>query len=132
MKDVMIRKQMSALLLTVILLIVCERAKAQYSLKDADTQYDLLNYTKAIDLYERAYRQKNTLHAAERLAACYSAVQNYKEAESWYAIASNMPGSGPENILSYAKALQNNSKYSEAKIAYSKYAMLNHNVTLPQ
>jgi hypothetical protein len=51
--------------------------KAQYIIKQADTQYELFDYAKAIDLYEKAYRQKQTLHAAERLASCYSLVQNY-------------------------------------------------------
>ncbi|MDO3628170.1 OmpA family protein [Mucilaginibacter sp. BT774] len=107
-------------------------AKAQYVIKQADTQYELFDYVKAIDLYEQAYRQKQTLHAAERLASCYYLVQNYKEAESWYAIASAMQGSDPSDLLNYARALQNNSKYLEAKDAYNKYAAMNNNVTQAQ
>jgi len=96
-------------------------AKAQYALKDADKQYELFNYSKAIDLYEQAYKKKKTLHAAERLASAYALVYNYKQAESWYAIVAKMPDSQPENILGYAKALQSNSKYSEAKLQYLNY-----------
>ncbi|RBQ01844.1 OmpA family protein [Pedobacter miscanthi] len=96
-------------------------AKAQYVLKDADKQYELFNYSKAIDLYEQAYKKKKSLHAAERLASSYAMVFNYKQAESWYAIASKMTDSEPENILGYAKALQSNSKYSEAKLQYLNY-----------
>lgn len=96
-------------------------ASAQYALKDADKQYELFNYSKAIDLYEQAYKKKETLHAAERLASAYALVYNYKQTESWYAIAAKMPASGPENILGYAKALQSNSKYSEAKVQYLNY-----------
>ena len=106
--------------------------QAQYIIKRADTQYGLFDYAKAIDLYEQAYRQKQTLHAAERLASCYYLVQNYKEAESWYAIASAIPGSDPADLLNYARALQNNSKYLEAKVAYNKYAAMNNNVTQAQ
>ena len=94
---------------------------AQYVLKDADKQYELFNYSKAIDLYEQAYKKKKSLHAAERLANAYALVYNYKQAESWYAIAAKMPDSKPENILGYAKALQSNSKYSEAKLQYLNY-----------
>lgn len=96
-------------------------ANAQYALKDADKQYELFNYSKAIDLYEQAYKKKPTLHAAERLANAYTLVFNYKQAESWYAIAAKMPESKVENILGYAKALQSNSKYSEAKVQYLNY-----------
>ncbi|TCD12077.1 flagellar motor protein MotB [Pedobacter frigidisoli] len=96
-------------------------ANAQYVIKDADKQYELFNYSKAIDLYEQAYKKKESLHAAERLANAYAYTNNYKQAESWFAIASKMPESKPENILGYAKALQNNSKYSEAKVQYLNY-----------
>ncbi|QIL41504.1 OmpA family protein [Pedobacter sp. HDW13] len=107
-------------------------AKAQYVLKDADKQYELFNYSKAIDLYEQAYKKKASLHTAERLASAYALVYNYKEAESWYAIASKMPDSKVENILGYAKALQSNSKYSEAKVQYLDYISKNKNVSEKQ
>ncbi|TCD18091.1 flagellar motor protein MotB [Pedobacter psychrodurus] len=107
-------------------------ASAQYALKDADKQYELFNYSKAIDLYEQAYKKKETLHAAERLANAYAFVYNYKQAESWYAIAAKMPGSSPENILGYAKALQRNSKYSEAKVQYLNYIDKKKNVSEKQ
>jgi len=104
-------------------------AKAQYVLKDADKQYELYNYAKAVDLYEQAYKKKESLHAAERLAAAYAYMNDYKQAESWYAIASKMSGSKPENILGYAKALQSNSKYSEAKVQYQAYIDQKKDVT---
>ena len=95
--------------------------KAQYILKAADHQFELFNYAKAIDLYEQAFRKKETLYTAERLATAYAIMNNYKQAESWYAIAAKMPGSNPDNILGYAKALQSNSKYREAKAQYKIY-----------
>lgn len=106
--------------------------KGQYIIKAANAKYELYDYIKAIDLYEQAYLKKKTLHAAERLALCYSYVQNYKEAESWSAIAVGIAGSKPDNMLYYAKALQNNAKYNEAKEAYIKYAALNKEVTPAQ
>jgi peptidoglycan-associated lipoprotein len=107
-------------------------ANAQYVLKDADKEYELFNYSKAIDLYEQAYKKKETLHAAERLANAYALVYNYKQAESWYAIATKMNGSSTENILGYAKALQQNSKYSEAKVQYQNYIDKKKNVSEKQ
>jgi peptidoglycan-associated lipoprotein len=107
-------------------------AAGQYILNDADKQYDAYKYARAIDLYEQAYKKKATLHAAERLADCYRFNNDYKQAESWYAIAIKMSGSKPENILHYARALQNNSKYAEAKTQYINYAAADKNISATQ
>jgi peptidoglycan-associated lipoprotein len=117
---------------TVLLVVMVQPSKAQYVIKEADAQYELYNYIKAIDLYEQAYLKKPSLHSAERLANCYQFTHNYKETESWAAIAAGMKDSNPENILQYAKALQNNSKYSEARVQYEKYADLNKKITASQ
>ena len=108
-------------LLFCVLLMSTIRVQGQYVLNEADKEYDLYNYFKAIDLYEQAYKKKETLHSAERLAGCYGFVNNYKQAESWYAIAVKFPQSKAENLLNYAKALQSNSKFSEAKVQYQNY-----------
>ena len=110
------------------IVLLSHSSKAQYVIKEADDQYYLFNYTKAIDLYSQAYKKHATLHAAEQLANCYRLTHDYKNAESWYAIAVGMPESKPENILKYAEALQNNSKYSEAKEQYKAYQALNTEV----
>jgi len=105
---------------------------AQYSLLEADKQYELYNFNKAIDLYELAYKKKPSLHAAERLAQAYGYQNDYKQTESWYAIAAGMPNTNPNNILQYAKALQQNAKYAEAKEQYQKYAQLDKSVAAKQ
>lgn len=120
------------IMITIVMFVVIQPSHAQYIIKEADAQYELYNYIKAIDLYEQAYLKKPSLHAAVRLANCYQLTHNYKETESWAAIAAGMENGKPENILFYAKALQNNSKYSEAKIHYEKYAALNQKVTSAQ
>ncbi|MEO8885100.1 MAG: OmpA family protein [Mucilaginibacter sp.] len=108
-----------------LVLLFTQNSKAQYVINEADEQYYLFNYTKAIDLYSQAYKKRPTLRAAQQLASCYRLTHDYKNAESWYAIVVAMPESQPENILKYAEALQNNSKYSEAKEQYVKYLSLN-------
>ncbi|TDG34781.1 flagellar motor protein MotB [Pedobacter changchengzhani] len=105
-------------------------ASAQYVLKEADVQFELFNYAKAVDLYEVAYKKNPTLHAAEQLAVCYSLMNNYQQAESWYAKVVEMPKSAPVNIYSYALALQNNSKYAEAKSQFLKYFSLDKEFSL--
>lgn len=114
----------SSLIITFIVLLT-QNSIAQYVIKEADEQYYLFNYSKAIDLYSQAYKKRPTLHAAEQLADSYRLMHDYKNAESWYAIAIALPESRlanrPENILKYAEALQNNSKYTEAKTQYISY-----------
>jgi outer membrane protein OmpA-like peptidoglycan-associated protein len=114
------------------LLLSSLNASGQYILNEADKQYENYKYAQAIDLYEQAYKKKATLHAAERLADCYRFNNNYKQAESWYAIAIAMPDSKAENMLHYAMALQNNSKYAEAKAQYINYAAADKNITPEQ
>lgn len=108
------------------------QARAQYVVNEADKQYALFNYDKAIDLYEQAWKKKETLHTAERLGDCYLKQNNYREAESWYAIASAMPGSSPKNTLFYADALRSNSKYTEARTQYQKYIAIDGKVSPAQ
>lgn len=108
------------------------KSQAQYVLKEADVQFQLFNYQKAIDLYEKAYKKHQTLYAAEQLGECYTLVKDYKQTESWYAIAAGMQNTKAENILAYAKALQQNSKYAEAKEQYQKYASAVKNITAKQ
>lgn len=105
-------------------------AGAQYVLNEADVQYELYNYDKAINLYEQAYKKKATLHAAERLGKCYTSQKKYIQAESWYAITANISGSPALNTLYYAEALRSNSKYGEAIVQYKKYTELDKNVSL--
>ncbi|MBB2151403.1 OmpA family protein [Pedobacter gandavensis] len=93
----------------------------QNKMKEADQQFELFNYKKAILLYEQAYKKKAEIHSAERLAISYRLINDYKQAESWYAILVKMPESNTENLLDYAKTLQNNAKYSEAKAQYLNY-----------
>ena len=115
-------KRTQALVLTgLILLFNLSIVQAQYILKEADQQFDLLNYDKAITLYTKAYKKKATVYAAQRLAEAYRLKNDYLAAENWYAIAVKLPDSKNDNILNYAKALQQNAKYAEAKAQYLNY-----------
>jgi len=115
-------KQRLITICTVIgFLILGHSVKAQYVLKLADEQYSLYNYTKAAELYLKAYKKDPTLYTAEHLANCYHLTREYPEAEKWYATAVAMPQSKPDNLLKYAEVLKNNLKYAEAKAQYTKY-----------
>lgn len=114
-------KRLRQLFIISTLLVSALSLKAQNSLKQGDKQFELFNYIKAIDLYEQAYKKQKSLHAAERLTTAYTLTKNYVQAESWAAIAVGLPDSKPANVLAYAKALQQNSKYTEAKKNFVRY-----------
>jgi OmpA-OmpF porin, OOP family len=113
-------------------LLSATTVRAQYIIKEADKAYDNFKYAEAIGLYEKAYNKKGSLHAAERLADCYRFNNNYTEAEHWYAIATGISGSKAQNTYYYARALQNNSKYAEARTQYERYAAADKGVTPEQ
>ncbi|WP_113652018.1 OmpA family protein [Pedobacter namyangjuensis] len=110
-------------------LAINTKATAQYVLKEADFQFELYNYDKAVVLYTEAYQKKKTLKAAERLAESYRLMRDFKQAESWYAILTAMEGAKPEDTKWYAEMLKSNSKYSEAKAQFLKYKSAVKNVT---
>lgn len=124
---------LSQILISCFVIMVCNTPlMAQNKIKAADQQFELFNYIKAIDLYEQAFKTKESLHVAERLATAYRLTNEYKQAESWYALLIKMPESKSENILNYAKVLQNNAKYTEAKKQYLNYFSKNKTISSQQ
>ena len=109
---------------TLTVVLASQTAKAQFVLVEADEQFNLLNYNKAITLYTEAYQKKPTLHAMQRLATAYRLNNDYVQAESWYAMLTKTNGAKAEDFLYYGNALRNNSKYNEAKVQYQKYVSL--------
>lgn len=110
------------------LLVLAQVSKAQYVLNQADKQFELYQYAKAKILYEQAFKKKQTLYTAKQLAITSEKNKEYKETEKWYAKALTFPGAETALMLAYAKALQSNSKYVEAKAAYQQYIQMAGNV----
>lgn len=117
------------IILLSILILAHTDAKSQYVLKEADTQFELYNFDKAIQLYTEAYQRKKTLRATQGLAESYRLKRDFKKAANWYAVLVETPGAKAEDFKWYAEILRNNAKYSEAKAQYIKYAELLKNPT---
>jgi len=118
--------------LLISLTIQTRQANAQYVLKQANEQYNLFNYSKAIELYLQAYKKNQTFEIAEHLANSYRLIQDYKNAETWYATTTALPDAKAEDFLRYAQVLQNNSNYAEAKKQYIKYYALSPEIDQKQ
>ncbi len=125
-------KKLKILFLFLLFMATNIKVNAQYVLLKADEEYKLFNYSTAIKLYTEAYQKKASLHAIERLADCYRFTKDYLQAESWYALLTKTKGAKPEAFFYYGEALRNNSKYSEAKTQYEKYAELKKSLGINQ
>jgi outer membrane protein OmpA-like peptidoglycan-associated protein len=123
-KLVRMKKIALLLSLTASFILFSQGIKAQYGLRQADEQYNLLNYSRAAELYLKVYKKKATLYTAERLAACYNQMNDYQNQEIWCAKTVAMAGATAADILNYAKALQSNAKYNEAKVQFNRYYSL--------
>lgn len=102
--------------LAVVLLAGTLSVKAQLGLVDrADSYYNQLAYSRAIELYMQAVRKGDvadkTIH---NLANAYREVGDTKNAEVWYAQAVQLRSRQPIEIYYYAQALKSNEKYAEA------------------
>lgn len=118
--------------IVLLLVLGSQLSKAQYVLKQADAQFELFNYTNAIKLYNEAYKKDQGLHVTERLAESYSLVQDYAQAESWYATLVKMEGAKPDATLGYAEALRNNAKYEQARQQFMAYVALKGDISSAQ
>lgn len=97
----------------------------QYSLKEADREFEKLNFSIAVKKYERAYVSKPSMKAVEGMAKSYLQMRNFQLAEAWYEKLVAMPGAPAGSYISYAAVLKNNGKYTEARKQY-QYLRDNH------
>lgn len=92
-------------------------AQEQLSLRARANQlYSAYKYANASKIYLKLSKDKKPkLQDMERLADCYLKMNNYEEAENWYARIVAVPESNVENLLYYALSLKANSNYDKAK-----------------
>jgi outer membrane protein OmpA-like peptidoglycan-associated protein len=98
---------------------------AQYSLKEADREFEKFNFFIAAKKYEKAYVSKPSVKAVEGIAKSYLQMRNFQLAEAWYNKLVAMENAPADNYISYAEVLKNNGKYAEARKQY-QYLRDNH------
>ncbi|MBV8252655.1 MAG: OmpA family protein [Chitinophaga sp.] len=99
-------------------------------LAQADILYDKFEYARAASMYKRiAEKKKDKTPTAvlARLADCYSATDDYKDAVEWYGKLLTHSDAPAESRFYYADALKSLGRYEEAKAAYQQYAQANPN-----
>lgn len=66
--------------------------------------------------------KKPRLMDMERLAICYRKMNNFEDAETWYARIVADPKSSTENLILYGEVLKTNARYEQAKKVLQEYA----------
>lgn len=88
----------------------------------ADRLFERAEYFKSLDLYLKlAEADKPQPSVIERVADCYRLMNNYEQAEEWYARAAAMKGVKPISIYYYAEVLLRDKKFEKAKEQYKRY-----------
>jgi len=116
-------KRLSAILLSIMLLSGIVRAQEQPTIRQqADKLFERFEYFKSLGLYLKlADKKYSDGELLERIADCYRNINNYSDAEKWYAKAVSYPGASDAAHYNYAEVLLRNQKFTEAKKQYQVY-----------
>ena len=74
-------------------------------LKRANTHYENFEYAKAIDLYKKALKKKESTEALEKIAYSYRKIKDYEKAELYYARLMKQPDIRPINHFFYGQTI---------------------------
>ncbi len=100
-------------------------AVAQTLSHKADTAVSYKEYFTAIELYQKALKKGEAAGNENRMyykvAGCYAAINNYKEARAWVEKAMENGYSDPAGFLLYGDILITYGEYDAAKSAYETY-----------
>jgi len=114
-----------ALILACLFALPVDAQKQKKSkLPKADRAFNNAEYSKAIDLYKKAYTKKTKqvkAEAAFKCGECYRFISDYKEAANWYEKAVKAGYKDDKAILMFAEALKASGKYDEAIVQYNNY-----------
>jgi peptidoglycan-associated lipoprotein len=114
-----------ALILACLFALPVDAQKQKKSkMPKADRAYNNAEYSKAIDLYKKAYTKKTKqvkAEAAYKCGECYRNISDYKEAANWYDKAIKGGYHDDAAILKLAEALKASGKYDEAIVQYNNY-----------
>lgn len=116
-------KKIAALLLLVTSLITGVKAQEQPDTRQlAENLFQRYEYFNALKIYKKLAERSNPDGLIiERVADCYRLMDDYDNAEEWYAKAIGYGESEPVNHLYYAEVLLRNKKFNDAKEQYRQY-----------
>jgi tetratricopeptide (TPR) repeat protein len=96
------------------LILIFNTSFAQNDLRYAQRMMDEFKYDKAISKYESILKKSDSKESLLNLAECYRRVNDWKNAEKWYAKIVNSTNTSPDYIWTYVQLLQMNGKSKKA------------------
>ena len=113
-------KKLIGISLGMLLTITFAIAQEQRTInQQADNLFERYEYFKSLNLYLKLAGKKNPpAGVIERIADCYRNINQYQEAEQWYARAVTEAQASSTTHYYYAEVLLRNQKFSEAKQQY--------------
>lgn len=104
------------------LLVKVTLAQEQLSLKQqGDKLFDRYEYFKSLKFYLKLASHKADVKLMERIATCYRYINEYQDAEDWYAKALTDTKAEKIDHYFYAEVLFRNQKFNLAKQQYQLY-----------
>lgn len=108
-------------LLIVTLMASAVQAQKTY-IRMGDMCYKQFDYKTALQWYEKVTKKDSgDLHVRQNTADCYRHLNDWVNAEPWYAMLAKDPAADALDKMYYAEALRANKKYADAKAAYVNY-----------
>ena len=109
--------------LVLVLSVAIAGAQEQLSLRQqADKLYERYQYFRSLSLYLQLVKKNNTdIRVIERIADCYGNINQYNNAEVWYAQAVANPKANKADRYFYAEVLLRDQKFDLAKEQYKMY-----------
>lgn len=114
-------QKISKLLLSVAFCLIAYPIFAQ--MDKADKLFADYKYAQAIELY-KPIADKGNIRAIRKIAECYRKINDYENAEYYYALVVADKNAIPKSFLYYGQLLMANEKYSDAKSWLKKYLSL--------
>jgi outer membrane protein OmpA-like peptidoglycan-associated protein/tetratricopeptide (TPR) repeat protein len=108
--------------LAMSLLLTYGAAAQSAYIRMGDVYFKQFDFSMALKSYARAIKKDSSnVHVKQNIADSYRLMNDWVNAEPWYAKLASDQTASPLNKMYYAEALRANQKYSEAKIAYKSY-----------
>ena len=112
------------ILLFSFMILLLQSLTAQ--LKYANLLFEEQNYVEAIPLYERIIQKKGeSKEVVENLAYCYKVINDYNNAEKYYAKAVALDDPSPKSYLYYGQLLKSSNKINQAREQFITYNKIN-------
>lgn len=103
-----------------LVFFLCKVGWAQ--MKYANNLFDERDYQGAIPLYERVLKKDSSnLEALEKIAFCHKSINEYEDAQKYYALAITFDDVSTDSYLNYGQLLKSDNKINQARAQFQEY-----------